>query len=41
MFRIDSISDNEYYIIYKDDLFFCKVSKTNDIETVKKYFNIK
>lgn len=41
MFRIDATVSKDYYIIYKDDVYFCKVSKTNDIEFVKKYFNIK
>lgn len=41
MFRIDATASKDYYIIYKDDVYFCKISKTNDIEAVKKYFNIK
>lgn len=41
MFRIDETASKDYYIIYKNDVYFCKVSKTNSIEEVKKYFNIK
>ena len=40
MFTIDTISDNDYYIILKDNKYYIKISKSNDINIVKKYFNI-
>lgn len=40
MFSIDCISDNDYYIILKDNEYYIKISKNNDINIVKKYFNI-
>ena len=39
MFSID-LTNLSYYIIYKDDKEFCKVSRSNDLEFIIKYFNV-
>lgn len=41
VFTIDEKSNDKYYIILADGSEFCKVSKKNDIETVKNHFKIK
>lgn len=40
VYTIDEKSDDKYYIILVDGSEFCKVSKKNDIETVKNYLKI-
>lgn len=40
MFSIDITSNEKYYIILKDGVEFCKVSKCNTLEAVMKQFQI-
>lgn len=40
MFTIDVKSDNQFYIIYLNGKKFCKISKTNSLNKVLKFFNI-
>lgn len=37
---IDTISNNEYYLIFVDGKYFVSISKKNDLEQVKNYFGI-
>lgn len=42
MYKMDELSNPNYYIIYKDGQEFLKISKkNNNIDVIKKYFNIK
>lgn len=42
MYTIDETKNQNYYIIYKDGHEFLKISKkNNNIDVIKKYFNIK
>ena len=39
MFTIDVKSDNQFYIIYLNGKKFCKISKSNHLGKVLKFFN--
>lgn len=42
IYTIDTEANKDYFLIFKDGILYLKISKkNNDIETLKRYFNIK